>query len=125
MKANVGDWLVIKGTTTERSDQRGLITEVHWSSFRANHRLQQRDRRGHAQHDQHQHQQEPARALPDPPTAPGPPHPKRADECADTTEEQNQRRTDRQRISLQASAMGQWVGTAAGLAAADPPQRKA
>src|ERR1700686_4882758 len=27
MKANVGDWLVIKGTTTERSDQRGLITE--------------------------------------------------------------------------------------------------
>lgn len=26
MKANVGDWLVIKGTTTERSDQRGLIT---------------------------------------------------------------------------------------------------
>src|SRR6202022_1679865 len=28
MKANVGDWLVIKGTTTERSDQRGLITEV-------------------------------------------------------------------------------------------------
>jgi hypothetical protein len=29
MKANVGDWLVIKGTTTGRSDQRGLITEVH------------------------------------------------------------------------------------------------
>jgi hypothetical protein len=29
MKANVGDWLVIKGTTTELSDQRGLITEVH------------------------------------------------------------------------------------------------
>ncbi len=29
MKANVGDWLVIKGTTTERSEQRGLITEVH------------------------------------------------------------------------------------------------
>jgi hypothetical protein len=28
MKANVGDWLVIKGTTTELSDQRGLITEV-------------------------------------------------------------------------------------------------
>ena len=27
MKANVGDWLVIKGRTTERSDQRGLITE--------------------------------------------------------------------------------------------------
>ena len=25
MKANVGDWLVIKGTTTERSDQRGLL----------------------------------------------------------------------------------------------------
>ena len=29
MKANVGDWLVIKGTTTELPDQRGLITEVH------------------------------------------------------------------------------------------------
>ena len=29
MKANVGDWLVIKGTTTERSDRRGLLTEVH------------------------------------------------------------------------------------------------
>ena len=29
MKANVGDWLVIKGRTTELSDQRGLITEVH------------------------------------------------------------------------------------------------
>src|ERR1700732_83901 len=29
MKAKVGDWLVIKGTTTGRSDQRGLITEVH------------------------------------------------------------------------------------------------
>ncbi|HME76963.1 MAG TPA: DUF1918 domain-containing protein [Mycobacterium sp.] len=29
MKAKVGDWLVIKGTTTERHDQRGLITEVH------------------------------------------------------------------------------------------------
>jgi len=29
MKANIGDWLVIKGTTTERSDQRGLVTEVH------------------------------------------------------------------------------------------------
>jgi hypothetical protein len=28
MKGKVGDWLVIKGTTTERSDQRGLITEV-------------------------------------------------------------------------------------------------
>jgi hypothetical protein len=29
MRANVGDWLVIKGTTTELADQRGLITEVH------------------------------------------------------------------------------------------------
>jgi hypothetical protein len=29
MKANVGDYLIIKGTTTERSDQRGVITEVH------------------------------------------------------------------------------------------------
>jgi Domain of unknown function (DUF1918) len=29
MKATVGDWLVIKGTTTELADQRGLITEVH------------------------------------------------------------------------------------------------
>ena len=29
MKANLSDWLVIKGTTTERSDQRGRITEVH------------------------------------------------------------------------------------------------
>lgn len=29
MKANVGDWLVIKGTTVDRPDQRGLITEVH------------------------------------------------------------------------------------------------
>ena len=29
MKAHEGDWLVIKGTTTERADQRGLITEVH------------------------------------------------------------------------------------------------
>jgi len=29
MKASVGDWLVIKGTTTEIADQRGLITEVH------------------------------------------------------------------------------------------------
>jgi hypothetical protein len=28
MKAKVGDWLVIKGTTTERADQRGVITEV-------------------------------------------------------------------------------------------------
>lgn len=29
MKADVGDWLVIKGTTTELADQRGLILEVH------------------------------------------------------------------------------------------------
>ncbi|MCX2932031.1 DUF1918 domain-containing protein [Mycobacterium sp. CVI_P3] len=29
MKAKVGDWLEIKGTTTEQHDQRGLITEVH------------------------------------------------------------------------------------------------
>jgi len=29
MKARVGDWLVIKGTTIDRPDQRGLITEVH------------------------------------------------------------------------------------------------
>jgi len=29
MKAKVGDWLVVKGTTTERSDQRGVVTEVH------------------------------------------------------------------------------------------------
>ncbi|HYO02062.1 MAG TPA: DUF1918 domain-containing protein [Mycobacterium sp.] len=28
MKAKVGDWLVMKGTTTELSDQRGLITEA-------------------------------------------------------------------------------------------------
>ena len=28
MKAKVGDWLVVKGTTVERSDQRGEITEV-------------------------------------------------------------------------------------------------
>ncbi|OBI48627.1 DUF1918 domain-containing protein [Mycobacterium sp. E796] len=28
MKADVGDWLVIKGTTTELADQRGEITEV-------------------------------------------------------------------------------------------------
>jgi uncharacterized protein DUF1918 len=28
MKAQVGDWLVIKGTTVARPDQRGLITEV-------------------------------------------------------------------------------------------------
>ncbi len=31
MKAKVGDWLVIKGTTVDRPDQRGLITEVHSS----------------------------------------------------------------------------------------------
>lgn len=29
MKAKVGDWLVIKGTTIDQHDQRGLITEVH------------------------------------------------------------------------------------------------
>ena len=29
MKAKVGDWLVIKGTTIDQPDQRGLITEVH------------------------------------------------------------------------------------------------
>jgi Domain of unknown function (DUF1918) len=28
MKAHVGDWLVVKGTTVARPDQRGLITEV-------------------------------------------------------------------------------------------------
>jgi Domain of unknown function (DUF1918) len=28
MKATVGDWLVLKGTTVGRPDQRGLITEV-------------------------------------------------------------------------------------------------
>lgn len=28
MKAQVGDWLVIKGTTVDRPDERGLITEV-------------------------------------------------------------------------------------------------
>ena len=31
MKATVGDWLVIKGTTIDRPDQQGLITEVHSS----------------------------------------------------------------------------------------------
>ena len=31
MKAKVGDWLVIKGTTVDRPDQRGLIIEVHGS----------------------------------------------------------------------------------------------
>jgi Domain of unknown function (DUF1918) len=29
MKAKVGDWLVIKGTTIDQPDQRGVITEVH------------------------------------------------------------------------------------------------
>ena len=29
MKANVGDWLVIKGRTIDQPDVRGLITEVH------------------------------------------------------------------------------------------------
>ncbi len=29
MKAQVGDWLVIKGCTVDRPEQRGLITEVH------------------------------------------------------------------------------------------------
>lgn len=28
IKANVGDWLVLKGTTVGQSDQRGLITEI-------------------------------------------------------------------------------------------------
>lgn len=28
MKAQIGDWLVIKGTTVDRADERGLITEV-------------------------------------------------------------------------------------------------
>lgn len=28
MKAKVGDWLVVKGATTEQPDQRGEITEV-------------------------------------------------------------------------------------------------
>jgi Domain of unknown function (DUF1918) len=31
MKAKAGDWLVIKGATVDRPDQRGLITEVHAS----------------------------------------------------------------------------------------------
>lgn len=31
MKANVGDWLVVKATTIDRPDQRGLITDVHSS----------------------------------------------------------------------------------------------
>ena len=29
MKAKVGDWLVIKGTTIDQPGQRGLISEVH------------------------------------------------------------------------------------------------
>jgi hypothetical protein len=29
MKAQVGDWLVVKGAAVGRPDQRGLITEVH------------------------------------------------------------------------------------------------
>lgn len=29
MHAKLGDWLVIKGTTVDRPDQRGLITEIH------------------------------------------------------------------------------------------------
>ena len=29
MKAKIGDWLVIKGTTIDQPDQQGLITEVH------------------------------------------------------------------------------------------------
>jgi len=29
MKANVGDWLVMKGLTVDQSEHRGLITEVH------------------------------------------------------------------------------------------------
>ena len=29
MKAKVGDWLVVKGTTIDKPDRRGLITEVH------------------------------------------------------------------------------------------------
>lgn len=29
MKAQVGDWLVVKGLTVDRPGQRGLITEVH------------------------------------------------------------------------------------------------
>lgn len=28
MKANVGDWLVVKGRTNEQSEHRGMITEV-------------------------------------------------------------------------------------------------
>ena len=29
MKADVGDWLVMKGLTTDRPERRGFITEVH------------------------------------------------------------------------------------------------
>jgi hypothetical protein len=29
MKAKVGDWLVMKGFTIDKPEQRGLITEVH------------------------------------------------------------------------------------------------
>lgn len=29
MKANVGDWLVIKGRTNEQAEHRGKLTEVH------------------------------------------------------------------------------------------------
>lgn len=29
MKAEVGDWLVMKGFSVDRPDKRGLITEVH------------------------------------------------------------------------------------------------
>lgn len=29
MRAEVGDWLVVKGLTVDRPGQRGLITEVH------------------------------------------------------------------------------------------------
>ncbi|BDX33590.1 hypothetical protein TUM20985_41370 [Mycobacterium antarcticum] len=29
MKAETGDWLVVKSATTGRAEQRGLITEVH------------------------------------------------------------------------------------------------
>ena len=29
MKADAGDWLVVKGRTNERAEQRGMITEVH------------------------------------------------------------------------------------------------
>lgn len=31
MKAEVGDWLVIKGAAVDRPERRGLITEVHSS----------------------------------------------------------------------------------------------